>query len=125
MFFNAMHFARTIPVSAFVFGSVINFIVIGAVSVALRNAYRQRQPPQPTEIASRSFGAGLQGYLITCLVPVLLAAFFLIAFFIFSVFERVRLILYSFGFVLGCLISVVFFCRPSFMIIAAAPPVHS
>jgi hypothetical protein len=47
MFFNAARFATTIPVWAFVFGSVVNFVVIGALSVALRNAYRERQPPQP------------------------------------------------------------------------------
>jgi uncharacterized protein len=36
--------------------------------------------------------------------------------------ERDRLIYNAFGFALGCLIAVVFFGRPSFMIIAAAPP---
>ena len=36
--------------------------------------------------------------------------------------ERDRLIYNAFGFALGCLIAVIFFGRPSFMIIAAAPP---
>ena len=46
MFFNAVRFASTIPVWAFVLGSIINFFVIGSLSVALRNAYRERQSPQ-------------------------------------------------------------------------------
>jgi predicted RND superfamily exporter protein len=36
--------------------------------------------------------------------------------------ERDRLIYNAFGFALGCLIAVIFFGRPAFMIIAAAPP---
>jgi uncharacterized protein len=36
--------------------------------------------------------------------------------------ERDRLIYNAFGFALGCLIAVIFFGRPAFMLIAAAPP---
>jgi len=46
MFFNAIRFARLIPVWAFVFGSVINFFVIGSLVVALRNAYREQRSSQ-------------------------------------------------------------------------------
>ena len=44
-FFNAARFVKTIPVTAFVIGSIVNFIVIGAGVIALRNAYRDRTPP--------------------------------------------------------------------------------
>ena len=38
--------------------------------------------------------------------------------------ERDRLIYNALGFVAGCLIAILFFRRVSFMIIAAAPPLH-
>jgi len=44
-FFNAARFVKTIPVIAFAIGSIVNFIVIAASVIALRNAYRDRTPP--------------------------------------------------------------------------------
>jgi hypothetical protein len=41
-FFNAARFVRAIPVTAFAIGSIVNFIIIAACVIALRNAYRDR-----------------------------------------------------------------------------------
>jgi hypothetical protein len=45
-FFNAARLIRTIPVAAFAVGAVINFIIIGSLVIALRNAYRDRNRPE-------------------------------------------------------------------------------
>jgi hypothetical protein len=45
-FFNAARFVKAIPVIAFAVGSIVNFIIIAACVIALRNAYRDRTPPQ-------------------------------------------------------------------------------
>jgi len=39
--------------------------------------------------------------------------------------QRDRLVYNTLGFAVGCLIAIIFFRRPSFMIIAAAPPLHA
>lgn len=46
MFFNAARFVKVIPVTAFAVGAIINFIIIASLVIALRNAYRDRRPPE-------------------------------------------------------------------------------